>query len=399
MARASSEATTSSVAARSDRPSARAHALGAVISTHAEQIERTQRFPDAVLRPLHQSRLLRMLLPRSVGGDEVQASEYLHAIEALALYDGSIAWNAFVANSAALIAPHLPLDTAKTIFSDPETVVSWGPPNECRAFAVAGGYRITGHWPFASGCRQANWMGAHCHVVEPDGSLRLNGSATPLIRTLLFPAEQATLYDDWQPSGLRGTSSNSYSVEDVFVSEAFSGTREDPEGRRDPGPLYAFTQQGLYAVGVAGVAIGLAQGMMNEFAKLAQTKTPRGLERLADSVMVQDSFAHSTAQLSAARAWLCHVLDEVSAKAPREGAIDVESRAQVRLACSHAIENAVEIGNSVHHSAGVSALFPDSPFERRFRDLHTVSQQIQSRRSHFANIGSILLGHRPNVFY
>ena len=61
------------------------------------------------------------------------------------------------------------------------------------ATAVAGGYRVSGTWDFASGCRNANWMGAHCHVVEADGSLRLNHLGRPAIRTLLFPADPAAL--------------------------------------------------------------------------------------------------------------------------------------------------------------------------------------------------------------
>src|SRR5262245_60534071 len=155
-------------------PVARASELGAQIAASADEIERTRRIPDALLGRLHDSRLFRMLLPRSAGGDETEPAVYVAAIEELARHDASIAWNAFVANSSALIAAFLQPAANHAIFADPRSVVAWGPPNASRATAVDGGYRLTGKWDFASGCRQARWMGAHCHVLEPDGALRLN---------------------------------------------------------------------------------------------------------------------------------------------------------------------------------------------------------------------------------
>ena len=128
---------------------------------------------------------------------------------------------------------------------------------------MPGGYRVSGEWHFASGSRQANWMGAHCQVVEADGSLRLNRSGRPVIRTLLFRKEFSEPIRDWDTIGMRGTASEGYRVCDLFVPEAFSGTREDPSLRRDTGPLYAFTTPGIYAVGVCGVAFGIARAMLD----------------------------------------------------------------------------------------------------------------------------------------
>jgi len=127
-----------------------------------------------------------MLLPRSVGGDQAPTDTYVVAVEELGRHDASVAWNVFVANSAALIAAFLEEPVARKIFADQVTVVAWGPPNASRARAVPGGYRVSGTWDFASGCRNANWMGAHSHVVEADGSMRLNRYGRPAIRTLLF---------------------------------------------------------------------------------------------------------------------------------------------------------------------------------------------------------------------
>src|SRR5689334_10227213 len=326
-------------------PLARAHELATEITAAAAEIERTRRIPDPLLNRLHDSRLFRMLLPHSDGGDEIEPAAYVAALEELARHDGSIAWNTFTANSSTLIAAFLEPEANRTIFGDPRTVVSWGPPNASRARAVDGGYRLTGKWDFASGCRQANWLGAHGHVVEPDGSLRLNRFGRPTVRTLLFPAEQASLIDTWHTIGLRGTASDSYHVNDLFVPEAFSTTREDPTLRREKGPLYAFTMQGLYAAGVAAVALGIARAMLSGFVDLASRKAPRGLSRLADSALVQADVARMEARLGSARAYLVETLTTIYAQAGEVAPIDLADRARVRLACTNAIHAAIEVAD------------------------------------------------------
>jgi alkylation response protein AidB-like acyl-CoA dehydrogenase len=378
---------------------ARARDLGPKLAAAAAVIEEARRLPEALQTELHSSRLLRMLLPRSAGGDQIEPTAYVMAVEEIARHDASVAWMVFVANSAALIAAFLDREVARTIFADPRSIIAWGPPNASRAVAVAGGYRVSGTWDFASGCRHANWMGAHCHVSEADGSLRRNRQGRPTIRTLLFPADQATLIDTWNVIGLRGTGSDSYQVTDLFVPEAFSTTREDPSLRRERGPLYAFTMQGLYATGVAAVALGTARAMLEAFMALAARKSPRGLERLADSAVVQAEVARAEAKLGAGRAYLIDTLATIYARADAIEPIDVSARARVRLAAVNAIHGAVETADFAYRAAGVDAIFPGSAFERRFRDIHTLSQQIQARVAHFEAVGQILLGRPPELFF
>ena len=379
---------------RSD-PVARARELGPVIAAAADEIERTQRIPEPLLSQVHAARLCRMLLPRSADGDELEPWVYLRAVEEVSRHDGSVGWNVFVANSSALIAPFLAVEPMRTIFADPRVIVAWGPPNASQAIAVPGGYRVTGRWDFASGCRQATWMGAHCHVVEPDGSLRLNAAGRPTVRSLLFPVSRATLLNTWNVIGMRGTASDSYTLNDLFVPEAFSTTREDPTLRRLPGRLYAFPMAGIYAVGVAGVAMGIARAMLDAFVALATRKTPRNLGRLADNAAVQSNVAQMEARLGAARAYLVQTLSSIWEKADDVGVIDVPARARVRLACAFAIQAAEAVADYAYKAAGTDAIFLGTAFERRFRDIHTLSQQIQSRTAHFELVGQILLGIEP----
>ena len=182
------------------------------------------------------------------------------------------------------------------------------------------------------------------------------------------------------------------------MSEAFSTTREDPALRHARGPLYAFTMQGLYATGVAAVGFGIARAMLSEFIALASRKAPRGLSRLADNAVVQADVARAEARLGSARAYLIETLSAIYAHADDVAPIEVADRARVRLACTNAIQAAAEVVDFAYKGAGVDAIFPGSPFERRFRDMHTLSQQIQARGAHFELVGQILLGVPPEDF-
>jgi alkylation response protein AidB-like acyl-CoA dehydrogenase len=381
---------------RKPDPVTRARALGPAIDAAVDEIEKRQDFPEPLITALHESGLFRLLLPRSVGGEEVEPWVYVAAIEEIARHDGSLGWNMFVANSSALIAPFIPHEAARTIYGDPRGLISWGPPNQHKLIAAPGGYRVTGEWHFSSGYRQATWIGAHGHVVEPDGSTRLNRFGRPTVRTVLMPKAETTAIHDWHTLGMRGTASEGYTCANVFVPETFSGTREDPTLRRDKGPLYAFTMQGLYACGVAAVALGIARAMLDAFIDLASTKTPRYLGRLADSPTVQSDVARREADIGSARAWLVEILKDVHERADDVEPIGTLDRVKVRLACTQAIHQAEKTADWVYKAAGTSAIFLGTPFERRFRDIHTLSQQIQSREAHFENVGRILFNGDPD---
>jgi len=382
---------------RSD-PLARARAVGPLVAAAGDAIERDQRLPPTLLAALHDSRLFRLLLPRAFGGEEAHPGAYLRAVEEIGTHDGSVAWCMFVANSSALITAYLDPAAARAIYANPHASIAWGPPGADRARAVAGGYVVKGRWRFASGCRHATWMGAHCNVEEPDGSLRLNQAGRPTIRTLLFPAENATLIDDWDVIGLRGTASVSYTVADLFVPEAYSSTREDPALARETGRMYAVPQQGLYTVGAAGTALGIARGMLDAFFTLATHKTPRALAGpLARNAAVQTEVAQVEARLSAARAWLLASLDDIMADPDPHAPIEVPDRARLRLAATHAIQCAIETADWTYRAAGTDAIYAGTTFERRFRDIHTVSQQLQARIANFEAVGRILMGITPET--
>jgi alkylation response protein AidB-like acyl-CoA dehydrogenase len=149
-------------------------------------------------------------------------------------------------------------------------------------------------------------------------------------------------------------------------------------------------------VGVAAVASGIARAMLSEFMQLACRKTPRGMSRLADSALVQADVARAEARLGSARAYLMETLGSIYAEADEVAPIEVSDRARVRLACTNAIHGAIEVADFTYKAAGVDAIFPGSPFERRFRDMHTVTAQGQAHMSNFESAGQALFGLEPS---
>jgi alkylation response protein AidB-like acyl-CoA dehydrogenase len=351
-----------------------------------------------VLRALHDAGLFRLLLPRVLDGGEVDPVTFVRVIEEVARHDASAAWCLCQAAGCSMTAAYLRPAEARTIFGDREAVLAWGPSLDARAVAVDGGYRITGTWSFASGCRHATWLGGYCAIQDADGSPRRRPDGAPDGRTMLFPAARATLIDVWHVTGLRGTGSDTFTVTDLFVPHEQTVSRDDPSERRYPGPLYCFPSGSLYAGGFAGVAMGLARSSLDAFVELARDKEPRSSRRLLrDSGLVQVQVAQAEAQLGAARLFLLDALGRIWGEVSRSASsLSLEQRVQIRLASTYGIHQAKQVVDTVHHAAGSSAVFTSSAFERRFRDIHTVTQQLQGRQAHFETVGRYLLGLEPD---
>ena len=170
--------------------------------------------------------------------------------------------------------------------------------------SVPGGYRITARWDFASGSRQANWLGAHVQVVEADGTRRLKSNGTPEIRTIVFPATSATMYDVWDVIGLCGTGTDSYSVENLFIPEKFAALRDDFSALREKGPLYGITTYTMFGLGFAAISLGVARATLDAAIELARGKASVGLKAMRENSAVQGLIGRTEGNLRAARAYL-----------------------------------------------------------------------------------------------
>jgi alkylation response protein AidB-like acyl-CoA dehydrogenase len=255
-----------------------------------------------------------------------------------------------------------------------------------------GGFRVTGSWAFASGGRRATWLGAHCPIVERDGTRRMKAPGVPEIRTMMFPVGQAVMKDIWHVMGLRGTGSDAYEVKDLFVPAAHAATRDLPAERRHPSPLYCVPTGSVYAAGFAGLALGIARSMQDDLLHLSIGKTARGQKTtMSQNAVIQSQVSQAEARLRSARAFLFDSLRDIWAAVVTGGEITFDQRMQIRLASTWAINEAEKVCASAYSAAGSTAIFENQPFERRFRDVHAVTQQVQGRPVHFETVGAHMM--------
>ncbi len=378
----------------------RAETLAPQVAAAADEIERERRLPAALRAAMRDAGLFRMLLPRSLGGAELDPPTFVRVIEAIAKADASTAWCLCQNTVCSMVAAYLPIESGREMYGrDPGTVLAWGP-GPSSAVVAPGGYRVTGNWSFASGGRHASWLGAHCPIIESDGKPRLSASGGPVVRTMLFPAAEAPMTDIWHVIGLRGTASDAYGVKDLFVPDAFTLSRDDPAERRETGALYCMPTNSLYSCGFACVALGLARSLLDSFVELTLEKSPRGYKsKLRDNAVVQSEVGESEARLRCARMYVLGTLGEIWDAVQRSHQLSLDQRMAIRLASTHAIHEALKVADTAYHAAGATAIFNRNPFERRFRDIHTVAQQVQGRRSHFETVGRHLLGFESDLLF
>ena len=379
----------------------RARSLVPLVASLGVEIERERRLPASVLDALHEAQLFRLMLPRSLDGLETDPVTFFHVIETIATADASTAWCLSQAAGCATAAAYLDPVVARRVFGGPRAVLAWGPGPKAKAVAVEDGYRVTGTWAFASGGRHATWVGAQCPIFEADGRPRLDEEKLQVYRTMLIPASEVEWTDIWNVVGLRGTASDQFALTDHFVRHDHSITRDFLKECREPGPLYRMPALTCYELGFAGVALGIARASLEVFVDLARNKVPRGMKSpIRDNAVVQSGVAQAEVRVRAARAVLLQSAQQIWSEVSRpDGALTLDHRMTLRMVSTHAIHTARDAVDFAYNAAGTTAIFDSHPLERRFRDMHTVTQQLQGRLSHFETVGAYLLDGEPDLTF
>ena len=383
------------VSATTARAPERARALQPLLDAHGAEMDRRREVTPEVVDALVQADMLRLLLPKSLGGQEMQLVEYAKTVEALGYADASVAWFINQSNvSSSTSAAAMPHESALSVFGPPNVGLAWGARhNRSKAIKVPGGYRLSGTWSFASGGRHTTWLGAHSAVQNPDG--------TPLIakhrgrqddRSFVFLRSEAKIIDDWHVLGLRGTGSDSYSVEDLFVPDERAPARDVPEERREKGPLYVIGSTLLYATGFCSVTLGMGRRMLESYVELARGKHSRASpSAMAINQANQREIGLIEAKLSAARAFL-HEAALEAYDAAQSGKLTIDHRIRLRLATTYGMNEATEASITAYRAAGTTAIMDNAPFERRFRDAMSASQHLQAMMPHVEMVGRHILG-------
>jgi alkylation response protein AidB-like acyl-CoA dehydrogenase len=369
----------------------RARSLAPLIMREADEIERTRRLTQPVVTALIDNGLYRALLPKSLGGAEAPIAVFMQMLEEIAKADASTTWCLGQCSVCATVSAYMDVDAAREMFGKPDGILAWGSIGG-EVQAVEGGYRATGRWEFASGVRQAKWIGAHVFILEADGSRRRAANGAPAVRTILFPLTSATLHDVWNVIGLKGTGTDSYTIENLFIPEKFAAARDEADARRETGQLYRIPSMYMYALGFAAVGLGVARATLDAAAELARGKQSFGMKPMHENTAIQATFGRAEAQWRSARAYLYATADDIWQYLTHSpGELSEEQRISMRLAGTWTSHQAAAVVDAAYHVSGSTAVFSANAFERRFRDMHAISQQLQARDTHYETAGAMLL--------
>ncbi len=357
--------------------------------------ERMRQTPPALAAEITKAGIYQMYLPRSMGGPETPPLVAFRVVEELSRVDGSVGWCAMIATALSLNVGRLPVAVGRDLAGTPADYRGAGSARPGgRAWEVEGGYRAKGRWNFASGIQNARWLYATCIMMDGD-TPRLSPAGTPVLRAMWVPRESVTIVDTWQTMGMRGTGSQDFTVDDVFVPEARSRLSDaDP---CETGPL--FNKRAWYVnlwTPSAANALGIARGAIDALAEIASTEaSTMSPNLLRDRPLVQTRIAEADAIVNAARAYVFDAVgrlwDTLSAgKTPSDHEI-----AQGRLSLVHAMHESVRAVDKVFHAAGTNAIYTRLPLERAFRDVHVAVQHAAGLPSYFESAGKVLLGLQP----
>ncbi|MBV8191707.1 MAG: acyl-CoA dehydrogenase family protein [Alphaproteobacteria bacterium] len=379
--------------AATESAEARARAVQPLLDEHGPEMDRRRELTPEVVDALIEKDMLRLLLPKSLGGQEIHLLDYCKANEALAWADASAGWFVNQSNvSSATSAASMPHEAAAAVFDSARQGLAWGARhNNSKAIRVDGGYRLTGTWSFASGGRHTEWLGAHSAVQNPDGTLHIR-YGRPDDRSFLFPRAKAKIIDDWFVLGLRATGSDTYAVEDLFIPDEHAPARDVLDERREHGPIYPIGSTLLYASGFCSVTIGIARRMLDTYIDLARGRQSRAsTSPMARNNAIQREVGEMEAKLSAARAFLHEAAAQVY-DASAAGKLDVDLRMRLRLATTWGMNQATDVSIACYRGAGTGAIFERGLFERRLRDALSASQHLQAMWPMVEMVGRHLIG-------
>ncbi|MBT3943820.1 MAG: hypothetical protein HOC77_05815 [Chloroflexi bacterium] len=354
-------------------------------ASRVEEIDEGRRIPADLAGEMADAGLFRILVPKSLGGAEIDHPSFVEIVRIFARADASTAWCVNQNNIFSTDSSRMPLEAAQTIWGEQRGIVTNGPPSgNAVAVPTDGGYRLSGHWDFSSGSSHSTWLAARTAVQGVKGEPR----------SFLVPKSDATMLDTWQVNGLRGTASFSFEINDVFVPDNFTYLESDPP--RDPGPMYVMQKAPLFPIGFATISIALARACLDDATKLAVEKT----QRAVGGAMIERSTVHrqigeTEAILRAADTYLRSTTAAAWTSAQDHSEIDMDKRIDVRIAATYAIRQASAVVDSAYEMFGSDAVFKRNKLQRRYQDMHVIAQQLQGRATNYETGGRYFLGLDP----
>jgi alkylation response protein AidB-like acyl-CoA dehydrogenase len=371
------------------------HDMAPAIAARAGEIEAARRLPPDLVTELTAVGCFGMLRPRSHGGAGVDLAMSMRVYEALSRADASVGWTVAIGAGCWLDLVGLPRSTFDAVFADdPDVKVGGGINPAGVAVPADGGYRVTGRWAFVSGCQHCDWIYGNCIEEGASG----NGDMPPL-RIALFQAGEVEIEDTWSVSGLCGTGSHDVVAENVFVPADRTFALLSAEPCLDD-PLVRIPLPSPYVLQMASGALGIAQGAIDDILALATDKVPLFAgASLAANALFQNQLGEADARLRAARALLYAEAAEAWATALARDPFTPEHRARIRASGVWAADTAAAVVDMAYRAGGGSSLYRSSPLQRRFRDIHALTQHFLVKLDSLTTVGAVMAGQEVDTTF
>ncbi len=367
-----------------------------------EDTEREQRLPPALVEQLHAAGFYRMVIPRALGGLQVDPLTYLRVVELLAEGAGSVGWNIANNGIGQLVTLGLPDEGVREIHGQgtPSVIAGTAVQGGGQAVPVAGGYRVSGRWSFGTGCQEASWMLGSFQVLDGGEPRRRPDGASLYWRGVFPRAEAEVVPGTWDVAGLRGTGSFDWTVKDVFLPERRTcphvGMPLDNQWDRWPGITYALPSVCWVGPHHSAVITGIARAGIDALIRLAADKTPRGRTGLlCENSQVQDAVGRADAILNAGRIYRSAMIAELWKTVASGAATTLEQRARCRLASTYAADSAREAMDLMYRHGGSTSFKRESRLAECWRDLHVVGQTATVAPEWYPIGGRAYLGMDP----
>lgn len=370
-------------------------ALAPEIQARGDEIAALRRLPIDLVQKLKTAGAFRMAMPATWGGPEMTPREQCEVYEVLGAADSSVAWCVKIGSDSGFFAAQLDEDAARGLFPDLDYVTAGQVPPNGLGERVDGGYRVSGHWTFGSGCTHADVIATGFLVTE-NGKPVMRGGA-PQARIAIAPSSQFEILDTWHSTGLAGSGSNDYRVKDLFVPAAHTIAQEDPPRRSEP--LYCYF--GMFLASWHGVALGLARRAIDVALAIADKKMhifPPPPIPLRQRPHARVALAKAEMTWRAARAFTYETTDRIWEEAQTQGRISPDTRRAMALSLSHSFRAAREVAQSMYDLAGPTAVFAKkTPLDRLLRDAITMSEHLLLSDSFLEMVGAGIVGEPPQI--
>lgn len=372
------------------------NAIAPIIRANAADAERERQLSKPTVQAMLDAGLYRMCVPRALGGLETDAVTALRVLEEVSRLDSAAGWNLMIAQGSVIFTAWFPGETAREIYLLHQEAIVCGalsPPG--RAMPGEGGYRVTGRWPFASGCNHATWFVGSAFIYDQDKDKpRVDENGNPIMLMFAFPKADVTMLDTWRTVGMRGTGSHDFTVKDVFVPELRSATVA-PLKHVPPAHDVPLVRMTLWFVAsiIGAPALGTARAAIDALIELANKKTPNYTRSpLAERSVAQVQVARAEALLGSARAYLYESVRDAWDMASQGHFLTLKEKMAIQLAVCQTMSASAEAVDLVHQAAGTTAIREGLPFERYFRDAHVMTQHAFGSLSRFESVGKLMFG-------